>query len=260
MGETEKKFAFSREHIDAIRLETQRSSPAEHERLMRLAREAHHAFLERWGAYLRNKMSDEELTNRIIDMDAETLAWFESYWLRKKKPIAAEDTSEGITEPESGFIALKYQRPLAEELWYHFLDEKGRAEYREIYHLSSDEEGVAKIEEMLNFDTLSHEISHLYQAEGLQRWFGETGAAFYAEQAKLHRYPRGSVGATLFFHQASFFKKLLEKYGDLPHRIFFGQATMDEAPEIASEMTPEKEAELFPHWKSSRKSRKTGKS
>ena len=204
---------------DALRLEVQTSSPKEREAYEREVEGVYHDFLAKWGEFVKEPIPKQEIANRFIGTDDETLQQhIYPDWFRAGDRVQAMHAMTDMVR-KTVFMERMTQEEAA-ELW-HNAREDVRERVREANGYADDADAVRRLRESTDRNTIAHEIAHLMQDNTLPHWFMEMGARWYGRQAefmKAEHLLEGSIQRTLADH----YDALLDEHGDLVHRMYFG--------------------------------------
>ncbi|MBM3283144.1 hypothetical protein FJY90_02725 [Candidatus Gottesmanbacteria bacterium] len=235
---------LNKDQFDALRLETSNLSPGEHEQFMKLVIECNDGFVSLYRNFIIKIQNKSELERKFLMMDSDTYQRFYDEWYRTPLAVsytAAEDKGymREYTEDEGGFVA-----GYIPDLWDHIPSERQKG-------LIDKYGGVKRAKDVVKSRTshyiITHEIAHTYQDDELPLTFVECGANYYARVVMKEK-GWGKFSAGNFDRLADFYEKLIDKYGDDIHRIFFGQdINAGLHQQVLNEYSAEVIADLFPH-------------
>jgi hypothetical protein len=228
---------LDREQVDSLRLETQRRSPEDFNKLKKVVSECDDAvrgFIKEYIDLDKNK----DIAQRFLELNSNDLKEFVRHWETDSKLKKLDDGVPMFFMYPERLIAGSVRNPwaqLSEKTKKIFADKVGGPEKaRKILYAA-----------MLR-QTIAHELVHSYQDIFLPVWLREAGAYYYA--AEISTIMSG-MNLCPCAGAIDLYRKLKEKFGNDVDLLSFGKAIDPQVESaIFSEFTPEKISEALPDY------------
>lgn len=231
---------LNQEQFDALKMEVSALSPAEDVELRTEAESANTTFQQLYGKYCRPQPEGEELSKRVIMTDKAHAGRFMQAWFPEVSEFISYTNSSDMTAYGDRQGELIIGTPI--DIW-PLVPQDTKEEW--IARDGSEENAEKIINEVVQYNLLAHELSHLYQDASLPLPFQECGAYYYGREIAEH--DRGSFRNKPMDARANFYKDLLYIYGEDVHRLFFGTLKdVDKTQRILNMFVPNVVRELFP--------------
>lgn len=218
-------FIYTPEQISAIKLEAQSLQPTEQRKMDDLVMRAHQLFIHQFP-YLQDSFTDEEIKSKFIFVDRQSyLQWSNAHLPDAEEFITyTDDVGQMWANSKDGNFIVGMKE---DDKWeYVPQDEKRRL----ISEVGSEAEARSLVSDRIHFETLLHEITHIYQlSPKIPLWLREA-QAYWVEENILDKESRElidsmSSGVDVIERTkiALFYQALLEKYGpELQYLCFSG--------------------------------------
>ncbi len=241
--------------LDTLRLEVSSVSPSEASRLKSVIGRYNQRLISDFGEFIPTTLADDEAAERFLFMDRSAHEVFTENWLSNDSlTVGDTDIANAITfYANNGNLVL-----VASDLQtWNSLSLKNKLDIA--INFRGFKNAKKGIEESNIINTLSHELTHLYQTENLDSIFSNAGAPYYSlvfkelgayyyslsliqKDKKFAYYPREMLAANVY-------SQLIERYGDDVHRLFFGQEFNPEIIKgIVNDVSPDIVDQIFPDY------------
>lgn len=229
-----------REVFDALRIEASAITPRGLVGVRRFAQEIEQSINTNWGQYIPEELREERahLADRILVVPKDQQNTFVAAWSGDDEN---NDRNLGVRLKRGNLVVVNNPH----SYWEGFTEEDKQEMAR---HFGTEARARQLIGIWTLRDILLHEAIHSYARDGLPLWFDETATSHY--QRFINRQERRfHIVTEQKEKQADFYEGLLQKHGDIPHKMFFGASVFThEAESVLSVMTPELAREITPEY------------
>jgi hypothetical protein len=237
-------FPLNPDQLDAMRLEGQSVSPTDFEDYKRIVTEEHGKLIDRYGKYISHPYSNEDFTRHFLVLDSDGYKEFQNHWLDK----GHQSTSYVDLNQSSGraYVSVAGNFFILHDFWGQIPDED---KPRIISSYGGEDNAKTEVNNLLGKLVATEEIVHLYQSHN-PLWFYESGAQWYTRDLLSDESDLLNQSLFVFEKTANFYQKLIDKYGENIHKMFFGSLDNKELEKsILGEFTGDVIKDLFPNLK-----------
>jgi hypothetical protein len=232
---------LDKDQLDALRMELSVLSPESEQAMRAEALSANDTFLELFGQYSERHVNSEEISQRFITTDAASKERFTRDWFHAVDYLESYETDSDMTAfpVEAGEFVLNAMP----DFWPRLTPQNQQLLTE---RLGNEAQAKELTNKLVRYNSVAHEISHLYEAPDLPLAVSECGAYYYGREVAKHDV--GLLKNELSDARADFYKNLIEAHGASAHRVFFGtQENEEEKQQVVGAFTPEVTAKLFPN-------------
>ena len=211
---------FNQDQIDSLRLEVENISPKEREEVLRVAQKLNASILEAYSEYIGYSENPEQILQRLVfTKSTDTISRLRGLWLGFKKE---ESNLAGLTLHPDKFSILWFKNKESFPDIKEYIEKNKKKFLKKYENLEKAQDDMV---DAYMHNVIVHELIHLYSPSlELPLRFEEAGAYFYAYHLiKSIDVVFVSLNEPNDTKLRNLYQKLINKYGNDVHKLFFGQ-------------------------------------